>query len=195
MDFKRPGIGPDAPIETNELGGKQSKSPYRFDLIDAPAIFDLAERLAYGAERYEDENWRKIPEKDHLNHALVHIFAHLGGDKQDKHLEAAFCRLMMALALIHQGGPIEGIIYGEEYEKWLKQWRGGRRTTSTRNDCKGGIMFNTLDQIIYDQKNEIGTLKELVIELQHELVEKNKKIGDLTTELRMTYGVGRKKEE
>ena len=99
------GIGPNVTIETNELGGKQSKSPYRFDLIDAPAIFDLAERLAYGAERYEDNNWRKIPERDHLNHALVHIFAHLGGDEQDKHLEAAFCRLMMALAIIHQGGP------------------------------------------------------------------------------------------
>lgn len=103
MDIKD--VGPNISIEINEHGGKQSKSPYRFDLIDAPAIFDLAERLAYGAERYEEENWRKIPEKDHLNHALVHIYAHIGGDNQDKHLEAAFCRLMMALAIEHQGDP------------------------------------------------------------------------------------------
>lgn len=108
------GVGPDTSIEENEYGGKQSKSPYRFDLIDAPAIFDLAERLAYGAERYEDNNWRKIPEKDHLNHALVHIYAHIGGDTQDKHLEAAFCRLMMALALIHQGGPKTWTLKKEE---------------------------------------------------------------------------------
>ena len=37
-----PGVGPDAPPTTNERGGKQSYSPYRFDLLDAQAMLRLA---------------------------------------------------------------------------------------------------------------------------------------------------------
>ena len=92
-------VGPNVTITVNKHGGKQSKSPYRFDLIDAPAIFDLAERLAYGAERYEEENWRKIPTRDHFNHLLAHIYAYLGGDRQDNHLGAIMARAMMAVAM------------------------------------------------------------------------------------------------
>ncbi len=93
------GLGPETPVVENVAGGRQSALPYRFDLIDALAIFRLARVLAYGAERYEPNNWRKIPVDDHLNHAVAHIYAYLGGDTQDDHLGHAFCRLMMGLAL------------------------------------------------------------------------------------------------
>ena len=36
-----PGVGPDAPPTVNERGGKQSYSPYRFDLLDAKAMLRL----------------------------------------------------------------------------------------------------------------------------------------------------------
>ena len=93
------GLGKDAPTITNEQGGRQSHLPYRFDLIDPQAIFTLAEVLYQGAERHGEDNWRKIPVRDHLNHALAHIYAYMAGDTQDDHLGHAFCRMMFAVAL------------------------------------------------------------------------------------------------
>lgn len=91
------GVGPNAEVVTNDNGGKQSKSPYRCDLLPAQATLTVASVLSYGAGRYGDNNWRKIDLKDHLNHVLTHIFAHLAGDKSDDHLGHAACRMMMAL--------------------------------------------------------------------------------------------------
>ncbi len=92
-------VGKDEPVITNKNGGKQTKLDYGFYLIDAKAMFKLAEVLNYGAGKYEKDNWRKIPVEDHINHALAHIFAYMAGDEQDDHLSHAFCRLMMAVAL------------------------------------------------------------------------------------------------
>ena len=39
-----------------------------------------------------------IPQEEHINHALIHIIAHLAGDTQDEHIDHALCRLMMAYA-------------------------------------------------------------------------------------------------
>ena len=91
---------------TNEQGGRQSKLEYRFDLIDAKALFALAAVMHEGAQKYEKDNWRKISVDEHLNHALSHIFAHLAGDKQDKHLEHALTRVKMALGV--ELGKMEG---------------------------------------------------------------------------------------
>ena len=62
------------------------------------AITKIAKVLQVGADRYEPNNWRLIPEEEHLNHALIHIIAHIAGDTQDEHLNHALCRLMMAYA-------------------------------------------------------------------------------------------------
>lgn len=61
-------------------------------------IIAIAQVLQYGADRYEPNNWRLIPEEEHINHALIHIIAHLAGDTQDDHINHALCRLMMAKA-------------------------------------------------------------------------------------------------
>lgn len=84
---------------TNENGGKQSKLEYRFDLIDAKALFAVARVMHEGAQKYEKDNWRKIDVNDHLNHAISHIYAYLAGDEQDDHLEHAATRLLMALGV------------------------------------------------------------------------------------------------
>ena len=96
-------LGPDAPIVTNAKGGEQSACPYAFHLLDGDAMFRLASILAYGAERYEPNNWRRIDLKDHLNHALQHIMAYLAGDTQDDHLGHAFCRMMFVIAMEEEG--------------------------------------------------------------------------------------------
>ncbi|HMN11176.1 MAG TPA: DUF5664 domain-containing protein [Bellilinea sp.] len=88
----------------NEQGGRQSHLPYRFDLIDAKALFRMAEICHSGAEKYGEWNWKKIGIDDNLNHAIAHIYAYLGGDQQDDHLGHAFTRLMFALTLAIEEG-------------------------------------------------------------------------------------------
>lgn len=92
---------PDSEIVPAEEGckGLQSPTHYRFDLMDANAMFALGKVLDEGAKKYGVDNWRSIPTNNHLNKALIHIYAYLAHDTQDEHLEHAFTRLMMALAV------------------------------------------------------------------------------------------------
>ena len=92
-----PGVGPDAPIVTAANGAQQSQSPYRCDLLPGQATLHVAGVFAYGADKYGDNNWRGIELKDHLNHVLTHILAHLAGDVSDDHLGHAACRMLMGL--------------------------------------------------------------------------------------------------
>jgi len=101
------GVDRDAPMEVNDRGGKQSATPYAFDLIDALAMFELARVHAEGAKKYGPLNWRRIEARSHLNHALQHAFAWLANDTQDDHLSHAVTRMFMALAVNLQGGPID----------------------------------------------------------------------------------------
>jgi hypothetical protein len=91
------GIGPDAPVVSNENGAKQSKLDYRFDLIPQRAMFRLARVLDYGAKKYAPDNWRGIALHDHLNHVAVHLYAYLSGDTSDDHLGHMLCRAAMAV--------------------------------------------------------------------------------------------------
>ena len=61
-------------------------------------ICKIGKVLKEGAEKYAPNNWRLIPQEEHINHALIHIMALSMGDTQDDHLDHALCRLMMALA-------------------------------------------------------------------------------------------------
>lgn len=72
-------------------------------------VIKIAKILQYGADRYAPNNWRLIPEEEHINHALIHLVAHIAGDTQDNHLDHALCRLMMAKAT-DKSGKFE---YGE----------------------------------------------------------------------------------
>lgn len=62
------------------------------------ALIEIGKVLQYGADRYEPNNWRLIPQEEHINHALIHYYAFLKGDTQDNHIEHCMCRLMMAYA-------------------------------------------------------------------------------------------------
>lgn len=92
-------VGPNTPITTNEAGGSQSHVPVRFDLIDGKALFEMAAVLHEGAVKYGDNNWRKIPINDHLNHLIMHAYAYLAGDRSDDHLSHIMCRAMFAQAV------------------------------------------------------------------------------------------------
>lgn len=90
------GVGKDAPTVTNDQGGKQSKVLYRFDLLDPLAMFEMTNVLTVGAEKYGEDNWRKISVNEHLNHMIIHTYAYLAGDKSDDHLSHIMCRAMFA---------------------------------------------------------------------------------------------------
>lgn len=62
------------------------------------ALITIAKVLQEGAERYEANNWRLIPQEEHINHALIHLMGALMGDTQDNHIEHALTRIMMAYA-------------------------------------------------------------------------------------------------
>jgi hypothetical protein len=94
------GVGKEAPTITNENGGKQSYTPYNFIGMDAKAMFAMAKVLQEGKEKYgDDENWRKIPVDEHLNHLITHAYAHLAGDTSDEHMSHIMCRALFACAV------------------------------------------------------------------------------------------------
>ncbi|GHV27071.1 hypothetical protein FACS18948_3860 [Clostridia bacterium] len=93
------GLSPDQPTVTNDAGGKQSELLYRFDLLPPQALFALARVVAEGERKYGSDNWKKIPARQHLHHAIAHCFAFLAGDTQDAHLAHAACRIMFALEM------------------------------------------------------------------------------------------------
>lgn len=102
------GVGPDAPTVVTEQGGKHSDSPYRMDLMPPRATLGVSAILKYGAEKYGDWNWKGTPVEVNLNHALIHIYAHLAGDKQDDHIGHATCRLLMAYELLLEENQQKG---------------------------------------------------------------------------------------
>ena len=91
------GVGPDAPTVTNAAGAKQSELRYRCDLLPAKATLAVAAVLHHGEVKYGKDNWRGIPQSDHINHAMTHYLAWLAGDKSDDHLGHAACRALMAI--------------------------------------------------------------------------------------------------
>lgn len=95
------GVAPDAPVETDPVtGGKQSKSPYAFELLPPSALFAAAKVAREGAEKYGEticnRNYTKISSESHINHAIAHLYAHLAGDNSDEHLAHAIVRLLFA---------------------------------------------------------------------------------------------------
>lgn len=81
--------------------------------IKTHPLLAIGKVLKEGAGKYEANNWRLIPEEEHINHALIHLLAAALGDTQDDHIEHALCRLMMASATL----PSIGFSYTKYIEK------------------------------------------------------------------------------
>lgn len=135
------GIGKDAPTTVNDAGGKQSAVNFRFDLMDPTAMFSLGRILAEGERKYGVDNWRKISQRDHINHALIHIYAYLAGDTQDEHLEHAFCRLMFALGVDEE----IRLPKGKHRHRWVLGTSRDRRMCLDCGILEPGIGVDTHD--------------------------------------------------
>jgi tagatose-1,6-bisphosphate aldolase non-catalytic subunit AgaZ/GatZ len=82
----------------------QSELPFAFDLLPPQAMFSMARVLAEGEHKYGPNNWKKIPVRQHLNHAIAHCFAYLAGDITDSHLSHAITRIAFAIELTENVG-------------------------------------------------------------------------------------------
>lgn len=105
--FTERGLSPNCPDAPD---GKQSEIDVAFDLLDPDAMFALARVLQEGRRKGRTtEGWKSLPVEDHLNHALMHIFGFMQGDRQEDHLQHAFCRLMMAWSVAHSRSAEAGM--------------------------------------------------------------------------------------
>lgn len=98
------GVDPDAPVVQNEKGGKQSLVEGMFNEIPPLAMFELAKVMEHGAKKYGAKNWHQIEVESHVNHLLMHVFAWLAGDRQEKHLTHALARAAMAVEMEERNG-------------------------------------------------------------------------------------------
>lgn len=79
-----------------EGGATRTKLEERYDLIPHAALAALARRLAVGAERHGENNWKKGGAdfiKATKNHLARHLALYLDGDRADAHLDAVICNV------------------------------------------------------------------------------------------------------
>ena len=92
-------------------GKKYDSCKPRMYLLPPKALVEVSNVLTFGAEKYDEENWRKLDnlQDRYSGGALRHIFAHLDGELKDEetdcsHLAHAICCLMFKLELELENG-------------------------------------------------------------------------------------------
>jgi hypothetical protein len=88
-----------------EPGRKDDAQKARWDLFPFRALEEIARVLTYGASKYNDDNWRKVPNlrRRYLAAAFRHVVAWRLGQLRDPetglhHLAHAACCLIFILA-------------------------------------------------------------------------------------------------
>lgn len=86
------------------VGIKYDDKKPKMHLLPPKAITEVSKVLTFGADKYDEENWRKLDnlQARYSSSALRHIFAHLDGEQLDpesgvSHLAHAICCLMFKL--------------------------------------------------------------------------------------------------
>lgn len=89
----------------NTTGKKNDEGKARVDLVDPEFILGTAKVLAFGADKYGENNWQKVDNFDNRYYAAAmrHLLAWRSGETDDtesgmNHLYHAACNLMF---LIH----------------------------------------------------------------------------------------------
>lgn len=93
----------DTPLLT---GVKYDDEKPRMHLLPPKATIEVAKVLTFGAQKYDEQNWRKLEnlQNRYTSGALRHIFAHMDGEKLDpesgiSHLAHALCCLLFKLEI------------------------------------------------------------------------------------------------
>ena len=87
-------------------GKKFDSEKPKMYLLPPKATLEVAKVLTFGADKYDEDNWRKLEDaqKRYSGGALRHIFSHLDGELEDpetnlSHLAHAICCLLFKLEL------------------------------------------------------------------------------------------------
>lgn len=85
-------------------GRKDDHQKIRWDLFPFAAADEVVRVLTYGAKKYGDENWRKVPDlqRRYMGAALRHLSSYIQGQENDpesnlSHLAHAVCSLMFIM--------------------------------------------------------------------------------------------------
>jgi hypothetical protein len=89
-----------------ELGKKFDSEKPRTYLLPPKALLAVSEVLTIGAQKYDEENWRKLEnlQNRYTGASLRHIFSHMDGEALDpetgsSHLAHAICCLLFKLEI------------------------------------------------------------------------------------------------
>ena len=95
-------------------GVKYDGEKPKMHLLPPKAINEVAKVLTFGAQKYDEENWRKLEDLQsrYSSGALRHIFAHLDSEDLDpesglSHLAHAICCLLYKLEIELENAKIE----------------------------------------------------------------------------------------
>lgn len=95
-------------------GRKDDSAKLRFELLPLESLAPIVRVLAFGAEKYGVDNWRKVPEfeRRYFAAAMRHLVAHQLGERLDpesgeSHLAHAACCLLflVSIATAQPRGP------------------------------------------------------------------------------------------
>tara|TARA_B100001093_G_scaffold132217_1_gene124756 strand:+ start:394 stop:801 length:408 start_codon:yes stop_codon:yes gene_type:complete len=112
-----------------------TKKPKAY-LLPPKALMEVSRVLTIGAEKYDEENWRKLDnlQKRYTGAALRHLFAHMDGERLDpetnlSHIAHALCCLLFKLEI-----EIE-----ETEKKGLRGFDGCEYSASTKRNAYAGL--------------------------------------------------------
>ena len=87
-------------------GKKFDSSKPKMYLLPPKALIEVSKVLTFGAEKYDEENWRHLDnlQNRYTGGALRHLFAHMDGELNDpetnySHLAHAICCLLFKLEI------------------------------------------------------------------------------------------------
>ena len=87
-------------------GKKFDSEKPKMYLLPPKALIEVSKVLTFGAEKYDEENWRKLDnlQNRYTGGALRHLFAHMDGELNDpetnySHLAHAICCLLFKLEI------------------------------------------------------------------------------------------------
>ena len=88
--------------DRNHTGGRKFDSGKpQYGLLPPKALNEVVQVLTYGAEKYEPDNWRRVPDSNrrYFDAAMRHLWAYKGGELYDSetglsHLAHAVCCIL-----------------------------------------------------------------------------------------------------
>ena len=107
--------------QTATTGGRKfDGGKLQYGLIPPNALKETVEILTFGAEKYETDNWKKVPDskRRYFDAAQRHLWAWKSGEQNDQetgknHLAHAMCCIMFLLE--------RDLFDDDEWEKYIKK--------------------------------------------------------------------------